>query len=231
MSKRERKPTTRLTYDEEKEAKEKATGTGAALGDIEDVKTKLFAKEYNDVIPVLHQLVFKSKGKAGQQRKNLRLFQGIVYGEDPESERARLVERAAKNTVPVVKDLLDMLCIDRTPSSFDDGKDSKEKMCERLVEFLECPKGVVIKKKPPAKTLHKALIEAVAKYQLEKMDDPTINDLVKAAEDFVGMKLPKDFKDVAKSIIQGEEPPAVEDDEPPAKKAKAADADDKPADD
>lgn len=228
MSKRERKPTTRLTYDEEKEAKEKVTGAGAALGDIEDVKTKLFAKEFNDVIPVLHQLVFKSKGKAGQQRKNLRLFQGIVYGEDPESERARLVERAAKNTVPVVKDLLDMLCIDRTPSSFDDGKDSKEKMCERLVEFLECPKGVVVKKKPPAKTLHKSLIEAVAKYQLDKMDDPTVADLVKAAEDFVGMKLPKDFKDVAKSLIEGE-PAAAEDDEPPAKKAKASD--DKPADD
>jgi len=255
MSKRTRKEPEKLTYDEPDEKEESpAVGSGTPLGEIEAVKTQLSnSKKYVEAVEALHWLVFKSKGKAGQQRKRLKTFAGLVYGNDPETERQRLVDRANKNTLGVIRDVMDLLALDRSGKSFDDGKDSKENMCERLVEFLECPQAGGGKKKggssgkkaastKSAKTddsLAKALMVAVAKRQVEADEsaDKSLKEMVKAAEDYVGLALPKEFKAIMKAAIVGDGPDDDDDDdddddaaeEPAAKKPKTDDADKKPA--
>lgn len=159
-----------------------------------------------------------------------------------------------------VREMMDVLVLDRSPKTFVDGKDSKENMCERLIEFLECPKeslgkkGKVAKDPAPRKAtkssaepaeddLTTKLLRAVARRQLqfdESDGDPSIRELVKNAEDYVGAKLPKTFKGIVKQVIEEEAAPAYEaedeeveeedegdaeddkaaTDEPPSKKAK-----------
>jgi len=251
---RERKEAERLTYDEQVDdgGKEPPVGSGTPLGDIGALEATFKMSKYSDAAAALHQLVFKSKGKAGTQRKRLRTFAGIVYGDDPETERERYVERALKLNVGLVKEIMDLLCVDRSPKSFEDGDASKEHLVERLVEFLECPaaqkkekkrKGSASSDAPAAKAsktttakggdgtpLELALLRAVAKHQLEIADDATstISAMVKAAEEYVGEKLPPAFKGILKELVAAgkAEDDDDDDDEAPPKQPDEAPDDD-----
>lgn len=200
----------------------------------------------------------QAKGRAGQQRKNLKMFAGIVYTE-AKNERGRYVERLLRQGAPVIREMMDLLGLDRSPKSFEDGKDSKENMCERIIDFLEeptskpkaKPAGGAPKKKQAAKAAPKAeedlvdkLLKAVAKRQVqvdESAGEANLRDLVAAAEDFVGCKLPSKFKTIVKAVLDDDDEEEEDndeeaqdeqgdndgeqdknDDEPPAKKPKKA---------
>lgn len=65
MSKRARKEPEKLTYEEPDPKVDKMLpGSGAALGDIEEVKHMLSqTKRYSDGVEALHWLVFKVRGR------------------------------------------------------------------------------------------------------------------------------------------------------------------------
>lgn len=147
--------------------------------------------------------------------------------------------------------MMDVLVLDRSPKSFDDGKDSKENMCERLIEFLECPKESLGKKSKVAKDpaprkatksiaepaeddLTTKLLRAIARRQLqfdESDGDPSIREIVKNAEDYVGAKLPKIFKGIVKQVIEDETAPAYEAEDEEAEEEDEGDAEDDKATD
>ena len=208
-------------------------GSGTPLGEIDGLKANFSnTKAFTDAVSALHMLVFKSKGKSGQQRKKLKTFQGINYGDvGAEIGRERYFDRAMKQSKAIVTEMLTFLALDHTPSSFDDGENTKENMCNRLLDYLEEPKEVGKKRKGG-----KAGGPKAKKVKLSDLEKTLLTSIYKHSEsadgvaEFVDGKLPKDAVAFVESLgAPEEEDMDDEDDEAPKKKKPAPAKKKKPA--
>ena len=151
--KRARKSTERIVI-EEPQKKKQVVGTGTPLGEMPEVDELMREAKNKDALEDLHRVVFKTKGAKGKVRKNLAAFAGFVF-EDEAKEKPRLLDRLAKFKNGQITAMLDLCRVDRSAKSFD-GKVDKDKLINRLVEFLEKPsaslqKALPKRKRAPAK--------------------------------------------------------------------------------
>ena len=151
--KRARKSTERIVI-EEPQKKKQAVGNGTPLGEMAEVDELMREAKNKDALEDLHRVVFKTKGAKGKVRKNLATFAGFVF-EDEAKEKPRLLDRLAKFKNGQITAMLDLCRVDRSAKSFE-GKVDKEKLINRLVEFLEKPsaslqKALPKRKRAPAK--------------------------------------------------------------------------------
>ena len=151
--KRARKSTERIVI-EEPQKKKQVVGTGTPLGEMPEVDELMREAKNKDALEDLHRVVFKTKGAKGKVRKNLATFAGFVF-EDEAKEKPRLLDRLAKFKNGQITAMLDLCRVDRSAKSFE-GKVDKDKLINRLVEFLEKPspsmqKALPKRKRAPAK--------------------------------------------------------------------------------
>ncbi|KAG5191016.1 hypothetical protein JKP88DRAFT_261875 [Tribonema minus] len=109
-------------------------------------------KHDNDGLKKLHTIAFGRAGKATEVKANLKQFSGLVYTGDAAKERERYTARIGKWMLSTLKDCMDLLDIPRGIHAFPelDGKSPpKEKLVERLVEWLENPQPSGKKRKAP----------------------------------------------------------------------------------
>eukprot|EP00640_Fibrocapsa_japonica_P001199 CAMPEP_0113936110 /NCGR_PEP_ID=MMETSP1339-20121228/3081_1 /TAXON_ID=94617 /ORGANISM="Fibrocapsa japonica" /LENGTH=427 /DNA_ID=CAMNT_0000938453 /DNA_START=42 /DNA_END=1325 /DNA_ORIENTATION=- /assembly_acc=CAM_ASM_000762 len=152
---RQRKQVERLQAEVvEKEEFEVPKGPGVALGDMPYVPDLLNKRTGKDpLMKTLYYLCFQRIGKYLQVKAHLKQFSGIVYSgtdEENEARREKVITRANKLNVPDVKELLDMLLIQRSAEKVDVKLD-KEGFVKLLVDFLENPQpsGISPKKSAP----------------------------------------------------------------------------------
>jgi len=151
--KRERKTTAAFTYAvKEKAAFVVQDGKGIAIGALPDLEKGLAKLKGDDILlTTLHRLFFKRSGKKTTIRRNIRHFSGFP-GDDAAVEAAvkNATTKIGKLSMPIVKRMIDLFLIDRSPASFEDGL-NKAALVERLVEWLSAPKESTIPKKATPK--------------------------------------------------------------------------------
>jgi hypothetical protein len=161
---RERKTVERFVVEEKEEVEfQVPEGKGEKLGTLAFVEES-FDKltRHSEELKKLYHLVFGKVGKLKELKAHLREFSGIVYKGSTEEERDvdknKVLARGAKWSLPLIKNVIDVLGVDRSAASFEDGKASKDALFNRLIGWLECPeaskkktKAEKAKKKPAAK--------------------------------------------------------------------------------
>eukprot|EP00571_Detonula_confervacea_P016665 CAMPEP_0172310420 /NCGR_PEP_ID=MMETSP1058-20130122/11474_1 /TAXON_ID=83371 /ORGANISM="Detonula confervacea, Strain CCMP 353" /LENGTH=377 /DNA_ID=CAMNT_0013023223 /DNA_START=139 /DNA_END=1272 /DNA_ORIENTATION=- len=144
---RERKATQRLQPVEAPKKKERviSDGKGEKLEDIPNVVANFKGVTWSDPhLKMLYSLVF-GQGKKKEFKAHLLQFSGLVYpkGKD-EEEQDKMKNKMYKWTMPELKDVMDLVDIDRSKDGFGlDKKEipGKEEHCQLLLEWLEEPKA------------------------------------------------------------------------------------------
>jgi hypothetical protein len=109
-------------------------GNGTALRDIPNVEFAInAAKGRDDVLILLHRLMFNSVGIVTKRKPNIRAFSGWTY-DDPIKDRERLVLRLNKEPTSTVKKVATFLDLSN-PSG------SKPEVVNSIITFLQHPKA------------------------------------------------------------------------------------------
>ena len=148
-SSRARKKVEKLNYDEREEKKENAPefsvpkGTGTCLRDlprVADPKHGSLGKMSRNQgqYQVIHNLFYGRKMKRMQVKTNCLDFSGVVY-DGKKMSREKQFAKVWKMNLSFLKDLCDYLDIDRSSTSFKDGKVDKESLSQRVVNWCEKP--------------------------------------------------------------------------------------------
>ncbi|KAL2630706.1 hypothetical protein R1flu_015392 [Riccia fluitans] len=134
---RERKSIDRFvasSLDKEKKEVVIKQGTGTPLMDIPNVAYKLGKRGKGDeLLGMLHSLLFNQRGKASAHKYNIYRFSGFVWGENEEKEKSRVKEKLEKYTKEGLGQLIDVLDL-HLPKT---GK--KEELVVKVLQFLESP--------------------------------------------------------------------------------------------
>ena len=133
--KRERKQTEVFKVEEVSKQKEKeilVPGSGIVLGEY-----GYFCKGLeklrgdDDVVTGLHTLIYGTKGKKLETKKNLRQFSGFAADVNTEEKMAKMVENKKKWTVAVLKTCMDLFGMEKSGT--------REELIGRLVSYLAKP--------------------------------------------------------------------------------------------
>ncbi|KAL3688640.1 hypothetical protein R1sor_014949 [Riccia sorocarpa] len=134
---RERKSIDRFvaaSLDKEKKEVVIKQGKGTPLMDIPNVAYKLGKRGKGDeLLGMLHSLLFNQRGKANAHKYNIYRFSGFVWGENEEKEKNRVKEKLEKYTKEGLGQLIDILDL-HLPKT---GK--KEELVVKVLQFLESP--------------------------------------------------------------------------------------------
>lgn len=135
---RERKTIERFVASNEKEVVKEFTiekGRGTPLKDIPNVVYKLSKRSRaDDVVRLLHVVLYGKRGKALQQKKNILQFSGFVWGENEEKLKFKVKEKLDKYHKENLLNLCDLLDMHVAKTS-----NKKEEVVAKLLEFLESP--------------------------------------------------------------------------------------------
>lgn len=136
---RERKTIERFVASNEKEIVKEFTiekGRGTPLKDIPNVVYKLSKRSRaDDVVKLLHVVLYGKRGKAFQQKKNILQFSGFVWGENEEKLKGKVKEKLEKYHKEPLLNLCDLLDLHVSKTS-----NKKEEVVTKLIEFLESPR-------------------------------------------------------------------------------------------
>mmetsp|Transcript_31519 Transcript_31519/g.89480 ORF Transcript_31519/g.89480 Transcript_31519/m.89480 type:complete len:396 (+) Transcript_31519:133-1320(+) len=107
-------------------------GKGEKLSDIPNIvfhMSKVSGKD--DLMNLLHRLLYGRPGKANTRKRDILAFSGFVY-EDKELEQEKDLDKVMKWKLEEIHRVMDLLDMQR-------GTGSKEEKATRLLEFLEKP--------------------------------------------------------------------------------------------
>ena len=148
-SSRSRKAVEKLNYDEREEKKaakpafKVPDGAGTRLKDMERVADPKYGtlgkiSRNNARYKVIHKLMYDRPGKTFEVKTNVLQFSGYVY-DGKNKTRDKQFKKVWGMNLSFLKDLCDLLDIDRSSTSFKEGKVDKESISERVVNWLEKP--------------------------------------------------------------------------------------------
>lgn len=129
------------------------SGKGEKLEDMPRVVANFKNITWSDPhLKMLYSIVF-GVGKKREFKTHLFQFNGVVFPEGKEEdEREKLKLKMYKLVLGDLKEVMDLCDIDRSAESFGTkGTPDKEMLCNRFLEWLECPKSSGKKVKAPAK--------------------------------------------------------------------------------
>jgi hypothetical protein len=84
-----------------------------------------------ELVKILHSLMFGSAGKKAETKKNIRQFKGFADGTSKEDKIAKVTENKKKWTVQALKDSLGLFGLEKSGT--------REELIVRLVEYLMKP--------------------------------------------------------------------------------------------
>ncbi|XP_042758284.1 DEK domain-containing chromatin-associated protein 4 isoform X2 [Lactuca sativa] len=151
---RERKSVERLVAVIEKDTAREfhiEKGRGTALKDIPNVAFKLSKKKVSDdVLKLLHTVLFGRRGKALLVKSNILRFSGFVWHENEEKQKAKVQEKLDKYKKEKLFEFCDLLDIPIVKTSA-----KKEDVVVKLIDFLLLPhittSELVSEKEQPSK--------------------------------------------------------------------------------
>ena len=146
---RERKKVEKLNYDEREEKKaakpdfKVPDGAGMKLKDMERVADKKYGtlgkiSRNNGRYKTIHRIMYNRPGKTMEVKTNVLEFSGMVY-DGKNFTREKMFKQIWALNLSFLKDLCDMLDIDRSGPSFEGNKVDKENISERIVDWFEKP--------------------------------------------------------------------------------------------
>ncbi|ERN17765.1 hypothetical protein AMTR_s00047p00118220 [Amborella trichopoda] len=134
---RERKSIERfIVYNEKEPSKEFSIekGHGTLLKDIPNVAYKLSKRKSDDVLKMLHVILYGRRGKSHQVKSNISQFSGFVWAENEEKQRSKVKEKLDK----CVKEKLLQFC-DLFDLRVAKVTSRKEELVAKILEFLQSP--------------------------------------------------------------------------------------------
>ncbi|CAN6477832.1 unnamed protein product [Victoria cruziana] len=133
---RERKSVDRFVISNEKDLPKEFSiekGRGTQLKDIPNVAYKLSKRRADDVLKMLHTILYGRRVKNFQIKSNISQFSGFVWADNEEKQKMKMKEKldkCFKSRLLEFCELLDM------PAKFNDRK---EDLVDKLLEFMEAP--------------------------------------------------------------------------------------------
>ncbi|GER45973.1 DEK domain-containing chromatin associated protein [Striga asiatica] len=134
---RERKSVERLVTTIEKDSIKDVIiekGRGTALKDIPNVAYKLSRKKNEDILKLLHTVLFGRRGKAGQLKNNISRFSGFVWHDNEEKQLTTLKEKLDKFVKEKLVEFCEVLDVPISKVNL-----KKEDIIVKLIEFLVEP--------------------------------------------------------------------------------------------
>lgn len=150
---RERKKAQKFTVEvKEVKAFTVPVGSGMVLKDMPLVSETLSKKSgSSNELSALHKVMYSRVGKKRECKKNILQFSGLVFSGSAADGQEKARAKIFKWSMPLIKNVMDLLKVNRSAKSFSDGKASKDNLVDKLLGWLESPTAPVEKPKKPKK--------------------------------------------------------------------------------
>ena len=127
-----------FTYVAPKKAAIETDGDGVALSSIPAIVEKLKKTTSRDpTLKQIHTLMYSRAGSQKNVKDNIAKFNGFAADS---ADQPRLVQKMQRYSLANLKSIFDILCLNRSSTSFDDGKTpNKDALMERLADWLIKP--------------------------------------------------------------------------------------------
>jgi len=156
-AKRTAVPPTHFTVSLPRKAPKKAlavaSGKGVKLGEIAYVAKQISKRENNDkTLQLLHRTIYGAPAKATVLKRNVRQFNGVVYGAD--LNRAKMQARLGNRNLKQLRDIARIVGVEGG---------SRADLEEHLLSFFEKPVETELAKKDAKKPVKKAAKKSAKK--------------------------------------------------------------------